>query len=209
MLLNPSLQNVEIQFSNEFFPDSLVKKYDEFLFKMNEPFKTLKQALIESIQQLTIPGLNVNPLLIQGLDNTGVDPRNPNLNPVGFPHATQNRAYEGNEPWWNVLESTILQITFRNNILNYMYCYELLYSRYRREHRINQFNIYIILKDSGEVPMMRFSICDCFLIQLPPLELSYMNSFGESKSFDIGIQFNKLSTEFNIPDFNSNNYVLK
>lgn len=208
-MLNPSLQNIEIQFSSDFFPQELTQKYDDFLFQMNHPFKTLQSNFMESIQQVNIPGLNISPLIIQSMDNTGVDPRNPALNPIGFPHATQNRAYEGNEPWWNVLEGTIINVTLRNNILNYMYCYEMIYNRYRRQNRVNQFNTYLILKDSAEIPMMQFSAIDCFLVQVPPMEFSFMSSFGESKSFDIGIQFNKLDVDFNIPDFKQNKIKLE
>ena len=208
-MLNPSLQNIEIQFSSDFFPQELTQKYDDFLFQMNHPFKTLQSNFMESIQQVNIPGLNISPLIIQSMDNTGVDPRNPALNQIGFPHATQNRAYEGNEPWWNILEGTIINVTLRNNILNYMYCYEMLYNRYRRQNRVNQFNIYLILKDSAEIPMMRFSAMDCFLVQIPTMEFSFMSSFGESKSFDIGIQFNKLDVDFNIPDFKQNKIKLE
>lgn len=200
-MLNPSLQNIEIQFSSDFFPKELTQKYDDFLFQMNHPFKTLQSNFMESIQQINIPGLNISPLIIQSIDNTGIDPRNPTLNPAGFPHTTQNRAYEGNEPWWNILEGTVINLTLRNNILNYMYCYEMIYNRYKRQNRVNQFNIYLILKDSAEIPMMRFSAMDCFLVQVPTMEFSFMSSFGESKSFDIGIQFNKLDVDFNIPDF--------
>lgn len=208
-MLNPSLQNIEIQFSSDFFPQELTQKYDDFLFQMNHPFKTLQSNFMESIQQVNIPGLNISPLIIQSMDNTGVDPRNPVLNPIGFPHATQNRAYEGNEPWWNVLEGTIINVTLRNNILNYMYCYEMIYNRYRRQNRVNQFNTYLILKDSAEIPMMQFSAIDCFLVQVPTMEFSFMSSFGESKSFDIGIQFNKLDVDFNIPDFKQNKIKLE
>lgn len=208
-MLNPSLQNIEIQFSSDFFPQELTQKYDDFLFQMNHPFKTLQSNFMESIQQVNIPGLNISPLIIQSMDNTGVDPRNPALNQIGFPHATQNRAYEGNEPWWNILEGTIINVTLRNNILNYMYCYEMLYNRYRRQNRVNQFNMYLILKDSAEIPMMRFSAMDCFLVQIPTMEFSFMSSFGESKSFDIGIQFNKLDVDFNIPDFKQNKIKLE
>lgn len=208
-MLNPSLQNIEIQFSSDFFPQELTQKYDDFLFQMNHPFKTLQSNFMESIQQVNIPGLNISPLIIQSMDNTGVDPRNPALNPIGFPHATQNRAYEGNEPWWNVLEGTIINVTLRNNILNYMYCYEMIYNRYRRQNRVNQFNTYLILKDSAEIPMMQFSAIDCFLVQVPTMEFSFMSSFGESKSFDIGIQFNKLDVDFNIPDFKQNKIKLE
>ena len=202
-MLNPSLQNIEIQFSSEFFPKEFTQKYDDFLFNINHPFKNLRDNFMESIQLINIPGLNITPLIINGLDNTGKDPRNPNMNPIGFPHATQNRAYEGNEPWWNVLESTILQLTLRNNVLNYMYCYEMLYNRYRRQQRTNQFNVYLILKDSAEIPVMRFSALDCFLTQIPTMEFSFMSTFGESKTFDIGIQFNRLDVDFTIPEFNS------
>lgn len=208
-MLNPSLNNFLIEFSNDFFPESLTKKYDEFLFHLNNPFKSLKDSFIESIQQLNIPGLNIQSLIIQGLDNTGIDPRNPKYNPIGFPHTTMNRAYEGNEPWENTLESTTLTVSLRNNILNWMYCYEFFYNRYRRERRVNQFQISLILLDSAEIPMIKFTISDCYISTIPGMEFAFNQSFNESKTFDIGIQFNKLDVEFNIPEFKKISLNLK
>lgn len=208
-MINPSLNNFQIEFSEDFFPEELTKKYDEYLFHLNSPFKYLKNTFMESVQQLNIPGLNIQSLIIQGLDNTGVDPRNPSLNPIGFPHTTQNRAYEGNEPWWNTLESTTFTVSLRNNILNWMYCYELFYNRYRREHRVNQFQTRLIMLDSAEVPMIKFIMSDCFLSTLPGMEFAFNQSFNESKTFDVGVQFNRLDVEFYIPEFKKLSINLK
>jgi hypothetical protein len=208
-MINPSLNNFQIEFSEDFFPEELTKKYDEYLFHLNSPFKYLKNTFMESVQQLNIPGLNIQTLIIQGLDNTGVDPRNPALNPIGFPHTTQNRAYEGNEPWWNTLETTTFTVSLRNNILNWMYCYELFYNRYRREHRVNQFQTRLIMLDSAEVPMIKFIMSDCFLSTLPGMEFAFNQSFNESKTFDVGVQFNRLDVEFYIPEFKKLSINLK
>lgn len=208
-MINPSLSNFQIEFGEEFFPEEITKKYDEYLFHLNSPFKYLKSNFMESIQQLNIPGLNIQALIIQGLDNTGVDPRNPALNPVGFPHATQNRAYEGNEPWWNTLETTTFTVSLRNNIINWMYCYEMFYNRYRREHRVDQFQVRLIMLDSAEVPMIKFVMSDCFLSTLPGMEFAFNQSFNESKTFDVGIQFNRLDVDFYIPEFKKLSINLK
>lgn len=208
-MLNPSLNNFQIEFSEEFFPEEITQKYDDYLFHMNSPFKYMKSNFIESIQQLNIPGLNISALIVQGLDNTGIDPRNPRFNPVGFPHTTTNRAYEGNEPWYNLIESTVATISLRNNILNWMYCYEIFYNRYRREHRVDQFQLRLIMMDSAEIPMIKFVMSDCFISTLPGLEFAFNQSFNESKTFDIGIQFNQLDVEFNVPKFKKLSIGLK
>lgn len=197
-MLNPSLNNFQIEFSEEFFPDAYTKKYTDYLFHINHPFKDLKSNFMESVQQLNIPGLNLSALIIQGLDNTGINPR---LAPEGFPHTTTNRAYEGNEPWWNVLENTQVTLSLRNNIINWMYVYELFYNRYKRTDRLEQFQTRLIILDSAEVPMIKLIMSDCFISVLPGMEFAFNQSFNESKTFDVGIQFNQLDVEFNIPDF--------
>lgn len=208
-MLNPNLQNFQIYLSDDFFPEDITEKYTNYLKHVNHPFKNLKDNFLESIQQMTIPGVNMQPLLIAGMDNTGQDPRNPNLNqPYGFPHTTQNRVYEGNEPWWNNLSETTFTLTLRNNIINWMYCYEMFYRRYLRENRTNQFQAVLTMMDSAEIPMIKFTASDCFIITLPPLEFAFNTAFGESKTIDVGIQFNKFDVDFNVPNFKKLNINL-
>ena len=208
-MLNPSVQNFQVQFSDEFFPKEIVQKYSDYLFNINHPFKTWESCFIESIQAVQIGGINIQPLIINGLDNTGVDPRNEGLNkPWGFPHVTNNVAFEGNEPWWNVQENMMFTITLRNNIMNWMYCYELAYRRYLRENRVDLFTFVLKMMDSAEVDMIRMTFSNCFITTLPPLEFSALTTFNESKQIDIGIQANKVDVDFNIPDFKKTNIIL-
>lgn len=207
-MLNPSLQNFRLQIGVEFFPTEIAQKYDDFLFSINHPFKTIYSSFHESIKTVQIGGINIQPQIIQGMDNTGTNPRNPANNQWGFPHTTNNVAYEGNEPWWNVLENTTVTISLRNNILNWMYCYEFAYRRYLRENRTELFPMTLIMMDSAEIEMIRISYSDCFITTLPPLEFSAEATFNESKIIDIGIQANKVDVDFNIPDFKKHNIVL-
>lgn len=208
-MLNPSLQNFQVQFGPEFFPEEIATKYSDFLFGLNHPFKTIESNLHESIQTIQIGGVNIQPLIVQGMDNTGVDPRNPKSNLYGFPHTTNNAAYEGNEPWWNSLENMQFTVTFRNNIINWMYCYEMAYRRYLRENRVDLFTFTLKMMDSAEIEMIRITFNQCYIVTLPGLEFSFNQTFNESKQFDVGIQANKIDVDFNIPEFVKRNITLK
>ncbi len=208
-MLNPSVQNFQVQFSDEFFPNEIVQKYSDYLFSINHPFKTWESCFIESIQSVQIGGITIQPLIINGLDNTGANPRNEKMNkPWGFPHVTNNVAYEGNEPWWNVQENMQFTLTLRNNIMNWMYCYEMAYRRYLRENRIDLFTFVLKMMDSAEVDMIRMTFSNCFITNLPPLEFSALTTFNESKQIDIVCQANKVDVDFNIPDFKKVNIKL-
>lgn len=198
-MLNPSLSNFVLDISDEFFPKELVQKYENFIKHMNHPFKIWKTNLLETVQSINIPGLNISPLTVSNLNNT-----NPNLisNPGGVPHTTNNHFWEGNEPWSNVIESMQFTISLRNNILNYMYFYEFMYKRYQRTDRTDRFMVILNMLDSAEIPVIKFIMGNCFLVNVPSLNFSFNESFNESKQFDIQIQTNKFDVEFNIPDFN-------
>lgn len=201
-MLNPVLQNFRVQFDSNFFPQEITKKYDDYLHHLNHPFKTMELSLHESIQSIQIGGVNIQPLTVTGMDNTGSDPRNYSRNqPYGFPHVTNGAAFEGNESWWNTLENTTFTVTFRNNIINWMYCYEFAYKHYLREKQAPLFGFQLTMMDSAEVEMIRLSYYQCFIINLPGLEFSYNQSFNESKTIDVTIQANKIDVDFNIPEF--------
>ena len=161
-MLNPSLSNFRIEFSDNFFPYEVTKKYDDFLFNKNSPFKLIKTHVYESIQQLNLPGINVNTVSATALMNLGLNPRDGN----GFPNTTVNRQYVGTDPLNTVVDSTVATITFRNSIINWMYVYEIFYSYYKRTRSISDFQITLIMMDSAEIPMMKFKLSDCFPISI-------------------------------------------
>ena len=195
-MINPVLSNFRIEFGESFFPEFVTKKYDDFLFHKNYPFKTLKDYFYETIQELSIPGINLNTLSIVGLNNLGLNPSIQN-----FPHTTVNRNYPGTAPQNEIVDGVTIVITFRNTLLNWMYCYEMLYKYYARTRTVDEFYIQLLMKDSAEIDMLKFTLSDCFISTMPGLTFSYLQSFSETKTFDINFTFNKFDVNFLIPGF--------
>lgn len=196
-MINPNLSNFHAEFGESFFPEAITKKYDDFLFQKNYPFKDLKSYLYETIQNVDMPGLNLATINVNGMQNLGA---NPNFG--DFPNTTINRIYPGTAPENEIVDGTVVTITFRNTLLNWMYCYEVLYSYYKRTRNITDFGISLIMRDSAEIPMLKFSLSDCFISNMPGLSFSFNQSFSESKTFDIGFTFNKFVVSLLIPEFN-------
>lgn len=201
-MLNPILSKVEIFFSSEFFPPCMSKKYNDWLFHINHPFKNIEDFFIESIQNVTIPGINVPSLQVNNIPNKSFGRGDEHM-PV------ENRFFEGHEPWFNAIENSVVTLTFRNNILNWMYCYEMLYNRYKRNNRVDRFFMIFTLKDSADIPMVKLSFSDCWIENLPALEMSFNSAFNESKTFDATIKFNKFDVDLAIPEFEKMDLGLK
>lgn len=206
-LLNPSTDKFRIEFSQGFYPELLTKKYDDYLFHLNSPFKSIQAHLIESIQSLTVPGINLNTISALGLGNLGSGKASQAgnfMNNVGkqFPHTTIARHFPGTSSQNEIIDGNQVNITFRNTILNWCYLYEVLYSFYKRTRDISDFYMTLTMLDTSEVPMLRFKFGDCFIGQLPGLEFSYNQQFRDVKTIDAGLVFNKLDIDFLMPSFN-------
>jgi hypothetical protein len=202
-MINPVLSNFEIILSDSFFPKAVTEKYDNFLFTKNYPLKTLESYLYETIQNLDMPGINLSTITETGLQNLG---KNPSVD--NFPQVTVNRHYAGTAPMNEIIDGTTVNLTFRNTLLNWMYCYEVLYRYYSRTRSIKDFGIILKMKDSAEIPIIKFTLSDCFISTMPGLSFSYNQSFNESKTFDIGLTFNKFDVAFLLPDFSLTNINL-
>lgn len=196
-MLNYSLSKVTIFFSSEFFPSCQIEKYEDWLKHINYPFKHLEDFIIESIQNIQIPGINVPSLTLQNMPNGGK---------FGFHRGdehptTMNRTFEASEPWFNSIEGNTITLTCRNQLLNWMYFYEMMYNRYKRNNRVEQFYTIITLYDVAEIPMIRLKFSDSWVKSLPPLDLSFNSAFNDSKTFDVVIEFNDFDVDFAIPEF--------
>ncbi len=200
-MINPVLSNFRVEFGENFFPDIATKKYDNFLFHKNYPFKTLRDYFYETIQEISIPGINLNTIAAVGLNNVGNFGND-------FNASTVNKNYPGTSPINEIVDGITINITFRNTILNWMYCYEILYRYYNRNRTIKDFYIQLIMKDSAEIDMINFSLSDCFISTMPGLSFSYIQSFSESLTFDVSFTFNKFDVKFLIPEFNSKKVII-
>ncbi len=198
-MINPVLSNFELSFSDAFFPEYIVTKYDEYLFNRNYPFKTLISYLLETVQNISIPGLNLNTIAVEGMNNSFNG--NIQFSPTSQHHVTVNRQYPGTSPINSIVDGTVVTVTFRNTLINWMYFYEMMYLYYARKRSVSDFGITLVMKDSAELPMIKFVLSDCFISTMPGLEFSNNEAFNTTKTFDIGFTFNKFDVEFLIPNF--------
>lgn len=202
-MLNPSVDKYTVEFSNSFFDNEITKKYDNYLFHINGPIKNIKDHIQESIQVLSIPGLELQMLNIQGINNM----KNIDFGPLGtspnnFQATTINRQFSGTAPIQDVVQGTKIDITFRNTLLNYMYIYEIFHHYYKRKRDVLEFSIIITLHDAADIPLMNFVFFDCFIASIPGLEFAFNTQFREAKTIDAGFAFNGMTTNFMIPEFN-------
>lgn len=196
-MLNPVLSNFRIEFSDEFWPDFVVDKYNKYLFQKNYPLKNIAALIYESIINFDIGGINLNTLTIESLQNLGKNKFDRN-----YVTPTTNKTYPGTISDINLWENKILTITLRNSILNWMYFYEMMRKYYKRKREVSEFYINIIIMDSAEIPMIKFHFNDAFISTLPGLSFAYNASFNDSKTIDIGLTFNEPNVEFILPEFN-------
>ena len=198
-MLNPDTSRYNIIFSDEFYREDLQKKYNDYLFHLNQPIKDIKGLITESAQTLQIPGFSLNTLIVAGLRNL---PKNPNT-PIS--EVTTNVQFPGTAPLAEILTDFKVNITFRNNLINWLFFYEVFRGYYARQRVQQQFSIIVPLFDSNSVNIFNFLFSGCFITDIPPLEFSFNKSFGETLTIDLGIAFQKLDAQFNIPEYNKTN----
>lgn len=197
-MINPVLSNFRLDFSDNFFPVGMTQKYDDFLFHKNYPFKTLKTYFYETIQSIDIPGMDLNVLSVNGMNNTG------NLSGVGNDNPITNMPFLGNNPDNEITDNIKVIVSFRNTLLNWMYCFEMLHNYNARKRFVKDFFITLTMKDSAEIPMIQFQFTNCFVATCPGMTFAYNVAFNDSKTFEISFVFTKFQTKFIFPNFNVN-----
>ena len=201
-MLNPSIDKYTVEFSKSFFDNETTQKYNDYLFYLNGPIKNISDHILESIQILSIPGFNLNTVSVQGLSNLKGSTLQISGTNKTFPHTTINKTFPGTSNQNEILENQIINITFRNTLLNWMYIYEVSYNYYIRTRKSYDFNIYITLHDAADIPLMQFIFKDVFVSAMPGLEFAFNQQFRESKTVDASFTFNGMDTKFMIPEFN-------
>lgn len=201
-MLNPVLSNFKI-ILNGFFHDDVTKQYNDFLLTKNAPIKSIEEYIYESIQNISMPGLNLNLNTVSALGNLGKDGTTKN-----FAETSINRHFPGTVSLNEVVDTTSVNVTFRNTILNWMYMYQTMFLYYKRKRTLDDFQIILTMMDSAEIEMIRFKLSDCFISTMPGLEFSYNQSMSDSKTFECGFTFNKFDVEFIIPNFNISKFEL-
>lgn len=196
-MLNPILSNAVIEFDSNFFPQELVEKYDNYLYRINYPLKSFMSYFHETVQSLSIPGLSLQTTELIGLYNN----KNLKADRSNFTHNTTQYTQPGNADYTSVLTDNKITVSFKNTILNWLYVWEFAYNYYKRRDRVGTFNVNVILKNSAEINILGFYFNDSFITTTAELEFSFTEAFSESKTFDISILFKEFNVRSLIPDF--------
>lgn len=197
-MLNPNLDNFDVKFSTEMFPKNVSEPYDRFLHQFNSPVKNIIDAVHESIVDISIPGLNIPEITIAGLNNTG--PRGINSQTL-IEANTKNIDYISNVPFDEVIDSKLVNINFRNTIINWMYFNHMFRLMFNRNKDVKEFRITLTMKDPGDIPMIVFIFDNCIIKSFPELTFSHSLSINEAANIQVGFRFNNLSYKFILPNF--------
>ena len=200
-MLNPIMNNFVIEFGDKFYSETLIKKYDEFLFHKNNPIKNIKDHIHESIQSLSIPGLNLAVTEVNGLKDF--------MNPGASRPLTTNLVFPKNQTLLDTFEINKLNIICDNTLINWSYFYEFFRGNTIRggtgengeKLDLVDFEISVIVRDSADIPILMFDFRKCYSASLPPLDFSYGSTFNEAKTIDVGFWFNEMSVHLLIPKY--------
>jgi hypothetical protein len=191
-LLNPSTSNFSISFSTKFYDENIDKKYNDYLFHSNSPIKDIGTLIIESVQSVNVSGFEFQEITVNNMGGSN-----------GF-----NKTFAGTSNETEILESQSLQITFRNNLINWMRMFEFAKAYYARNRTVDLFDITITFMNSGGLPMMIFNFIDCYISGIPSITFANNTEFNDAKTFDAKISYARFEPKFAIPKFKKTNIEL-
>lgn len=198
-LLSDTTDNFVADFSSEFFNTDFIKFFSDYLYNANEPLKDFQSNFYSTIQSFSIPGFTVSPTQVSGMNNLR------NVTKANMTEPTLSRQYVGNAPLDEIFNSKQINITFKSNNFNWLYCYMYFRDYYSRKRKVKEFRVCFTIKNSALIPNMNFIFSDCFINSLPDLEFNLSSAIKEPKTWDLGISFNKFDVQLLIPEFNSIN----
>lgn len=197
--LNPNVDNFRYEFDGKFWVPSLMEPYNNYLKQMNGPIKNIVDLVHGEITRVTVPGLSIPEITVSGQNNTGVkginsvDRRGPNTDSID---------YISNVPFAEVIQGKLVTVTTRNVFWNYLYIMQHFRERFDRNTEIKDFNFYVYIQDSANVPLFRYEFIDCIVKTVPELELNHGESLSNMPTIDFGIRFNYMNYTIMIPGFN-------
>lgn len=201
-MLNPETNNFVIEFGNKFYHEKLIEKYNNFLYHKNNPVKDIKNHIHESIETLSVPGLNLGVVEVNGIKNF--------KSPQENRQTTSNWVFPKNQSLLEAFEINKLNIVCKNTLINWTYFYEFFrfyIKRGKKDQELNleDFKISVIVQDSANIPILMFTFKNCFSASLPALDFSYGSPYNESKTIDVGFWFNEMDINLLIPNYDLKN----
>lgn len=190
---NSHYSNFRLTFPNEFFLESVSKKYNLIVKQFDWPLKDIQTMVKESFQGIELKGFGYEPYS-QGVTDVN------------------NGGYQWNQPPKTseqlLLDNKILELTFRHidSFITYFYLLELFFTYYQlgpnNPTKRQPFGFLILdtLDTMSKKPICRVKYHKCSLIGLSPLELTYSDPKRDLSTFTIQIAFTEFETAIEVPD---------
>lgn len=196
--LSPRYDLIRFAIPKTFIPEEIEEKYTKYINKDAYIIKSAAEYLNESIQGITMPGLNGLTTIQQQHGSNGIvrDGRRINVEPM------HEIAYLMPE---NPLEKIDkeLKVTFRHNqgLINYFMLYETAFHYACRAFREDaEPAMYLeILSESG-VAIGRVTFFDVHMEGIEGLDFNYSKIEREAGTFDVTFKFNNIDFEYFIDE---------
>lgn len=192
--LKPRFDLYAFNFPKDMFPQELIDKYNEVLYKNSSVITNIVDYVNESIQSISIPGINAEPV--------EQNHRETNSNRVSSNHAN----YEPSHTYAYTSISNPLEmidkefkVTMRMNqgLYNYFFMYENFFyavCKNINNHPIKEFKIQL-LDETGKI-ISNILLKNLVITSLDGLDFTYNTVERESKTFEIGFRFNNIDFDF-------------
>ena len=176
-----------VEFTKKFIPDSIENFYKPYVKSMPTQIES-PRLLVES----SLQGVNVPSYQFEGVSQGHVDTYNKNS--ISTNWRSNINAQE--------LTEKNITLTFKllNGYINYWILLDTLFYHYDMKNP-NPFigNISLRILDSDENIMFTRIYNDCILTSISEFELSYSENIQTFETFNIGIQFSTVETQFANP----------
>lgn len=190
---NPHYSYFRVSFPNEFFLESITKKYDSIFTQYKYPFQDMKTVFLESFQGIEFPGFGY-----QTVSQNVTD-----ANQAGY---DWNQPPKSSEQL--LAEQKILTLTFRHidAFLTYFFAMETFFKRYElgpnNETKRKPFGPIILdtLDTMSEQPVCRLKFFKCHLIGLTPIEFTYSDPKRSMDTYELNFSYTEFETSIIIPE---------
>lgn len=188
MFLNPRQDLFSVFLTDQFFEDSIISKYNDFLKQYPYTIDNMSDVINESIQEIELPAFGYQP--IEQNSTSGYSALLNYLRP--------------NENIQNLFEKTFT-ISFRHTegYLTYFCMLEHFFQFYdfttgQSKKDLGTLPLQTLLPDGQIVSTINFE--RVLLTGISGLPLSYSNEDRSFRTFDLTFQYSTLSTSFNVPE---------
>lgn len=192
--LSPRYDLIRFALPKTFIPEEIEQKYTKFINKDSYVIKSAIEYLNESIQGISIPGLNGLTSVQQHHGSNGIVRNGSRLN-VEPMHEINYLTPE------NPLEKMDkeFKVTFRNNqgLLNYFMLYETAFHYACREFRGDaESAMYLEILSEDGTAIAKVTFFDVHMEGIEGLDFNYSKVEREAGTFDVTFKFNNIDFEY-------------